>query len=135
MCAVNDAIRAQYDAVISALKAEYDTELTKLNDIKSAKAEVEQLISKAQCALDNLADCNFGSDGINQAVQTSQNGYRTRGDYYDDYALMCENAMATIDGEIASNTAARAAVPANCGSCSECCPPETLYYGDSGKDK
>jgi len=132
MCAVNDAKRAAYDAIISNLNHEYDTELDKLNDIQKAKGEVEQLISKAQCAIDNLAGCNFGSDGINTAIETSQKGYYMKRDYYDDYTIKCKNAMLVIDREIASNTAARNAIPANCGSCPECCPPEPNYWYNDG---
>lgn len=128
MCKVNDDKRAECDARISQLKNEYNTELNKLKDIETAKGEVEQLISKAQCAIDNLKDCNFGTDGIDRAVETSQKGYYMKRDYYDEYALKCKNAMTTIDDEITAEVAARDAIPENCGACSECCPPEETYY-------
>lgn len=132
MCRVNDAKRAACDREISALKNEQSIEYSKLKDIGNAKAEVEQLINKAQCAIDNLADCNFGTREIDHAVETSKEGYLLKKDYYEEYALKCQQAINTIETEINNKVAERNAIPQNCGSCKECCPPEPVYYGGSG---
>lgn len=123
MCAVNDAIRASLSSQITELQNEYNTENAKLEDINNAKTEVNQLIDNAQCAINNLSNCNFGGDEIITCVRTSQKGYFNKIDYYDEYILKCKNAMELINEEKNKLISERNALPINCGACPECCPP------------
>lgn len=127
MCAVNDAKRAEYNAKITSLEAEKTNEENKLKDIERAKGELVQLVDKADCAINNIAECDFGGNNILNSVTLSKNGYNDRINYYDEYALKVTEAVNTIENEIAANVAARDALPENCGSCSECRPPEKTF--------
>ena len=123
MCAVNDAIRKQYDEKIRQLNLELDNEENKRNDLDRAKGEVQQLVDKSQCVIDNISQCDFGGDKILSSIKTSQQGYNERIDFYDDYLIKCKNAIDQITKEINETTELRNSLPKNCGVCSECCPP------------
>lgn len=124
MCAVNDRKRAEYNELITQLEEECTNEINKLQDIEFAKKEVHELINEAQCAIDNLSECDLGTDGILNAVKISQKGYYNKSDYYDEYMIKCKAAIEAIKLEKANMIRVRDALPKNCGSCSECCPPE-----------
>ena len=123
MCAVNDAIRARLSSQITTLQKEQDTENAKLEDINNAKSEVNQLIDNAQCAINNLGNCNFGTDEIITSTKISQKGYYNKIDYYDEYISKCKKAIELINEEKNQLISERNALPINCGACSECCPP------------
>ena len=120
MCSVNDKIRRDYDNKIVDLKKEYENENNKLLDLEQAKDELQQLVDAAQCAINNLSECDFGGDKILSSVTTSQQGYQERMDYYDEYMIKCRNAMDEISDEIEKVTSLRNNLSINCGSCSEC---------------
>lgn len=128
MCAVNDKIRSDYDAKIVNLNAECKIEESKLLDLGESKGELQQLVDEAQCAINNLENCDFGGDKIISSVITSQKGYQERIDYYDEYIIKCKAAIDTINEEIDTITKLRDALPINCGTCSECNPttPRTV---------
>ena len=123
MCAVNDAKRQQYEQQIQQLKSELDNEENKRNDLDRAKSEVQQLVDKSQCVIDNISQCDFGGDKILSSIKTSQQGYNERIDFYDDYLIKCKNAINQITKEISETTELKNSLPKNCGACSECCPP------------
>lgn len=123
MCAVNDSIRAGYRAEKANLESELEVEVEKKEHLEQKKEEVQQLIDEAQCAIDNLGNCNFGGDRIISSVRTSQTGYKERMDYYDEFILKCQAAIEEIETDIANKQAQINNLPVNCGSCLECCPP------------
>lgn len=123
MCAVNDAKRMEYDTKINELKIELNNEKNKLDDLRQAKYEIQQIIDSAQCAIDNLENCDFGGDKILSSIITSQRGYEERQDYYDEYYKLCSDAIEVITEELDQTIAIRDSIPINCGSCEECNPP------------
>lgn len=123
MCRVNDAIRQEYQTQIENLQNEWNNEDAKLKDLEESKEELGMLVSEAQCAIDNLSNCDFGGTKVLDSVKTSQQGYQDRIDYYDKYIMECKNAMETIEIEKNAAIAAKNALPVNCGYCEECLPP------------
>lgn len=123
MCAVNDKKREEYNVLIDKLEKEYTNEINKMHDIGTAKSEVHEIISEAQCAIDNLSECKLGTDEILNSVKISQKGYYNKSDYYDEYMMKCKNAIETIKLEKEDMIRKRDAIPENCGECIECCPP------------
>jgi len=123
MCAVNDAKRKEYDNQIRILDEEYDNEKEKLDDIERARGEVQSAIELAQCVVDNISLCDFGGDKILSSIETSQQGYKDKEDYYDEYVIKCNEAISEIMSEINDLKALKSALPVNCGSCNECNPP------------
>lgn len=126
MCAVNDRKRSEYDAQIANLNTECEVEESKLLDLDESKGELQQLVDEAQCAINNLGNCDFGGDKIISSVITSQKGYQERIDYYDEYIIKCKEAIEAINEEIDKITKLRDALPTDCGSCSECNPPAPM---------
>ena len=120
MCRNNDIKREKYNTDISKLREEYLEEYYKIAEIKIAKEEVNILVNKAQCAINNLSDCDFGSNDIISSAQISQKGYYKKLDYYDEYESKCETAMKEIDIEFEKLVNLRNSLPKNCGYCSEC---------------
>lgn len=120
MCSINDQIRRDCDIKIENLREELKNEERKLYDIQKAKGELQQIIDEAQCAINNLGDCNFGGDTIISSVITSQQGYLDRVDYYDEYVIKIEKAKKEIKLEIEEKTRFRNQLPINCGICNEC---------------
>lgn len=126
MCAVNDRKRSEYNVQIANLNAECEVEDSKLLDLEESKGELQQLVNEAQCAINNLGNCDFGGDKIISSVITSQKGYQERIDYYDEYIIKCRIAIDSINEEIDRIIQIRDELPTNCGSCSECSPPKPM---------
>lgn len=127
MCAVNDAKRSEYDAQIANLSAEYENEEKKKEAIIIARGEIQSAIKLSQCVIDNMSECDFGGDKILSSIETSQQGYKDKEDYYDEYLIKCENAMNQILSEKNELVSLRNSLPKDCGSCSECNPPTVRY--------
>lgn len=120
MCAVNDAKRNEYNERIANLNKELENESKILNDLNQAKEEIQQLIDKAQYAIGNLDNCDFGGDRIIVSVITSRDGYQARSNYYDEYIIKCKNAIIEINDELEEVSRMKNSLPINCGFCSTC---------------
>lgn len=129
MCSVNDAKRQQYQTQIDNLQREWDNEDAILKDLQESKEELDLLVSEADCAIDNLSNCDFGGTKILDSVRTSQKGYQDRIKYYEEYILKCQEAKTAIDKEKTAAINAMNALPLDCGVCYECNPPEEQISG------
>ena len=130
MCKVNDLKRQEYQTKIDNLQKEWDNEKAKFDDLEESKEELGMLVNEAQCAIDNLSNCDFGGTKVLDSVITSQQGYRERIDYYDKYIIECKNVMETIEKERDRAIADKNALPLNCGFCEECLPPPVDMSSD-----
>ena len=126
MCRVNDAKRREYSIQLTNLNQEYDIETNKMIDLVDSREELQILVNKAQRAIDNLENCDFGGDRIISAVKLSQRGYKERVDYYRDYMMKCKEAMESIYEDIDRVTKLKNRLPINCGHCAEC--KNSIYY-------
>lgn len=120
MCRTNDKIRQIYSEQIANLKKEYANENSKLEDIERAKKETKQLIDEAQRAINYLGECDLGGDKVIDSVKKSQQGYKERKNYYDEYIIKCKKAIEEINTEKQELIRVRNLLPTNCGFCSEC---------------
>ena len=129
MCSYNEKKRKKYKNQILLLNKELTEERARLSDLESAYAEVNNLITLEDKALNYLNQCNFGGDKIVSSLKMSQKGYRDYVLYYEGYMKKCKKAILEIEDEIVAFTDLAENIPTNCGCCSECMP--TLYIGPS----
>jgi len=132
MC-VNEGPRADCKERITNLGIELENEQKKRKDIVRARDEINQLLDEADCAINNLGNCDFGGTRILDSVEKSRQGYRDRKNYYEDYIVNCNNAIENILHERTQALAELANYPVPCGVCYECAPPlEDIQSGDGG---
>lgn len=131
MC-VNAGPRQDCLNKINSLNLELVNENKMLENLNKAKGELQNLVNEAQCAIDNLGNCDFGGTKILDSVTTSQQGYQDRMNYYDDYIIKCSAAIKGIEQDLTAAHNLLASLPVPCGVCIECCPPEDNTNGGSG---
>ena len=127
MCFKNDIIRENLHSQLVSLYEEEIYEGSFFFEIKQTKAEIEEIINLAQNAINNLSNCDFGGDKIISAVRKSQEGYKNKLDYYEEYLTLCRNAREEILEEKELIEQQIRNLPKNCGVCQECNPE--LYEG------